>query len=87
MSLTPEQLAQAALIPLTGWAASHRSIPYHLIYQGVVQAIREAVAAEREACAVTAEEAQRRHDLRCPADCRCADGYHVAMAIRGRSSA
>jgi hypothetical protein len=52
----------------------------------IAAAIRDAALAEREACARVAEEAQRFHDDRCPSprDCRCADGHHVAVAIRAR---
>lgn len=39
---------------------------------------------EREACAVLAETRQERHDSHCAPECRCADGYHIAAAIRRR---
>ena len=35
-----------------------------------------------EAAAKVAEERQRRNYERCPETCRCADGFHVAAAIR-----
>jgi hypothetical protein len=43
----------------------------------------EGAREEREACARLATERQQRHEY-CPQGCCCADGYHVAAAIRGR---
>ncbi len=45
------------------------------------RAIREAVAAERERCAKVAED-RAEFNRSCPAGCKCADGWHVATAIR-----
>ena len=42
----------------------------------------EAVEAERERCAEVALARHRRHAERCPPECRCADGVHIAAAIR-----
>jgi uncharacterized membrane protein YqiK len=51
--------------------------------QAVAAAERRAALAEREGCAAQAE-ARARHNEFCPAGCRCADGFHIAAAIRGR---
>lgn len=39
--------------------------------------------AERERCAQVAEGCAIEHRDRCPTTCKCADGWHIAMAIRG----
>lgn len=44
-------------------------------------AIREAMAFERERCARVAEE-RAEFNRGCPAGCKCADGWHIAMKIR-----
>ena len=47
-----------------------------------LDSIREAIAEEREACAKIAEALAKNHAERCPPQCRCDNGYHVAAAIR-----
>lgn len=48
----------------------------------IADAIRAAVAEERERCAKVAEERAAFNRDNCPATCKCADGWHIAWAIR-----
>lgn len=50
--------------------------------QGVWEAYLAGVTAERERCATLAEARATRNRDQCPPGCRCADGFHIAMAIR-----
>jgi hypothetical protein len=42
--------------------------------------------AEREACAKVAEACAKRNED-CPPTCKCGDGWHIAICIRGRGKA
>ncbi len=57
----------------------------HAVYfeRDVADAIRAAVLEEREACAKAAEAAAKKNEY-CPPGCKCGNGYHIALAIRGR---
>lgn len=41
--------------------------------------------AERERCAAVARHRAEHHRDHCPATCRCADGWHIAAAIEGKT--
>lgn len=47
--------------------------------------VEYAVKAERERCAAVAVSLAVAHRDRCHTECRCADGWHIAAAIRAGS--
>ena len=59
-----------------------QSVTDHLAqFNAIAKVIREALAAEREACAKIAEDRMKKCGR---SDCFCGDGFHVAAAIRAR---
>ena len=54
---------------------------HHAQFNAIVKVIARAVAAEREACALIAEDRMKKCGR---SDCCCWDGFHVAAAIRAR---
>lgn len=50
----------------------------------IVASIRAAVAEERERCAKIAEQRADFHRVNCHKSCSCADGWHIALAIRAQ---
>ena len=60
-------------------------VNYEKTRAAIADAIRQAVAEEREACAAVAE-ARGAKSLHCPPGCKCADPWHVAAAIRERGN-
>ena len=55
------------------------------IQSDIIAAISAAVDKERMRCAKIAEGRQRHHDEHCSKECKCADWFHIAGAIRAQT--
>ncbi len=77
--MTTEERAKAVHESLTVRSLSAYNVDVKLI----ADAIRAAVLEEREAAAKVAEAAAKKNEY-CPPGCKCGNGYHIALAIRGR---
>jgi hypothetical protein len=73
---TPDYDVLAELI-FRGWVGREATKSIRV----AAAALKAAHAAGLRDGAERARQEQCRHDERCPAACRCADGYHVAAAL------
>jgi hypothetical protein len=81
--MTPEEIGVYAVetVTLDQREPTGRGAARIIAHQ-VEDAIREAVAAERERCAQLAEARAKHNAEKCDHGCRCADGWHIAGYIR-----